>query len=105
VLVTVIVGFSVLEFRMRPGEENLDGPADPRQHAARGHLDAIPAILIVGLVTYAYVVMRDIEQAPASRHERVVSRSPASSSPWTFAYNEGGKRFTTRSSTCPRASR
>ena len=26
VLVTVVVCFSILEFRMRPGEENLDGP-------------------------------------------------------------------------------
>jgi cytochrome c oxidase subunit 2 len=94
VLVTVIVSFAVIEFRMRPGEENLDGPPIHGNTRLEVIWTAIPAILIVGLVTYAYVVMRDIEQAPAAGNERVVAVTGQQFA-WSFAYNEGGKRFTT----------
>jgi cytochrome c oxidase subunit II len=94
VLVTVIVGFAVIEFRMRPGEENLDGPPIHGNTRLEVIWTAIPAILIVGLVTYAYVVMRDIEEAPAAGNERVVTVTGQQFA-WSFAYNEGGKRFTT----------
>jgi cytochrome c oxidase subunit 2 len=94
VLVTVIVGFSILEFRMRPGEENLDGPPIHGNTRLEVIWTAVPAILIVGLVTYAYVVMRDIEQAPAAGNERVVTVTGQQFT-WTFAYNEGGKKFST----------
>jgi len=94
VLVTVIVGFSILEFRMRPGEEQLDGPPIHGNTKLEVIWTAIPAILIVGLVTYAYVVMRDIEQAPAAGNERVVTVTGQQFT-WTFAYNEGGKKFST----------
>src|SRR5918995_6786570 len=62
--VSVIVMFSVLKFRMRPGEENLDGPPIHGNTRLEVIWTALPAMLIVGLVTYAYVVMRDIEKAP-----------------------------------------
>jgi cytochrome c oxidase subunit 2 len=94
VLVTVIVCFSVLEFRMRPGEEQLDGPPIHGNTKLEVIWTAIPAILIVGLVTYAYVVMRDIEEAPAAGNERVVTVTGQQFT-WTFAYNEGGKKFST----------
>ena len=94
VLVTVIVCFSVIEFRMRPGEENLDGPPIHGNTRLEVIWTAIPAILIVGLVTYAYVVMRDIEEAPAAGNERVVTVTGQQFA-WSFAYNEGGKKFTT----------
>jgi cytochrome c oxidase subunit II len=94
VLVAVIVGFSVLEFRMRPGEEQLDGPPIHGSTKLEVIWTAVPAILIVGLVTYAYVVMRDIEQAPAAGNERVVTVTGQQFT-WSFAYNEGGKKFST----------
>jgi len=94
VLVTVIVCFAVIEFRMRPGEENLDGPPIHGNTRLEVIWTAIPAILIVGLVTYAYVVMRDIEEAPAAGNERVVTVTGQQFA-WSFAYNEGGKKFTT----------
>ena len=94
VLVTVIVCFAVIEFRMRPGEENLDGPPIHGNTRLEVIWTTIPAILIVGLVTYAYVVMRDIEQAPAAGNERVVTVTGQQFA-WSFAYNEGGKKFTT----------
>jgi cytochrome c oxidase subunit 2 len=94
VLVTVIVCFAVIEFRMRPGEENLDGPPIHGNTKLEVIWTALPAILIVGLVTYAYVVMRDIEEAPAAGNERVVTVTGQQFT-WTFAYNEGGKKFNT----------
>src|SRR6266536_324848 len=95
VLVSVIVGFSVLTVRMHPGEEQLDGPPIHGNTRLEVIWTALPAILIVGLVTYAYVVLHDIEKAPAAgnpeRHVAVTGQQFA----WTFAYNEGGKKFTT----------
>ena len=97
VLVTTVIGFSILNFRMRPGEEGLDGPPIHGNTRLEVIWTAIPAILIVGLVVYAYVVLRDIEKAPAlaaGQKERVV-RVFGEQFAWTFEYNEGGKRFRT----------
>ena len=80
VLVTTVVLFAVWKFRMRPGEEHAGRAADPRQHAARGHLDRDPRDHPRRACTYAYVVLHDIEKAPAAGDERA-SRSSASSSP------------------------
>jgi cytochrome c oxidase subunit II len=94
VLVTVIVLFSVIEFRMRPGEENLDGPPIHGNTKLEVIWTAVPAILIIGMVTYAYIVLHDIEKAPAAgnpeRHVAVTGQQFA----WSFAYNESGKKFT-----------
>jgi cytochrome c oxidase subunit II len=94
VLVTVVVLFSVVEFRMRPGEESLDGPPIHGNTRLEVIWTAVPAVLIVGLVAYAYVVMHDIEAAPAAGKERVVAVTGQQFA-WTFAYNENGKRFST----------
>jgi cytochrome c oxidase subunit 2 len=97
VLVATVVGFAVITFRMRPGEEDLDGPPIHGNTRLEVIWTAIPAILIVGLVTYAYVVLRDIEKAPAlasGQRERVVQVFGQQFA-WTFEYNEGGQRFRT----------
>jgi cytochrome c oxidase subunit II len=95
VLVTVIVGFSILEFRMRPGEEQLDGPPIHGNTRLEVIWTALPALLIVALVTYAYIVMRDIEKAPAAGNPERVVKVTGQQFTWTFEYNEGGKKFTT----------
>src|SRR3954465_1238305 len=95
VLVTTVIGFSVLNFRMRPGEEGLDGPPIHGSTRLEVIWTAVPAILIVGLVVYAYVVLRDIEKAPAlaaGQKERVVQVFGEQFA-WTFQYNEGGRKF------------
>jgi cytochrome c oxidase subunit 2 len=95
VLVTTIIGFSVLNFRMRPGEEGIDGPPIHGNTRLEVIWTATPAILIVGLVVYAYVVLRDIEKAPAlaaGQKERVV-KVFGEQFAWTFEYNEGGRKF------------
>ena len=94
---TTVIGFSILNFRMRPGEEGIDGPPIHGNTRIEVIWTAIPAILIVGLVVYAYVVLRDIEKAPAlaaGQKERVV-RVFGEQFAWSFEYNEGGRRFTT----------
>jgi cytochrome c oxidase subunit 2 len=95
VLVTTVIGFSILNFRMRPGEEELDGPPIHGNTRLEVIWTAIPATLIVGLVVYAYVVLRDIEKTPAlasGQKERVV-KVFGEQFAWTFEYNEGGRKF------------
>src|SRR4051812_27645462 len=95
VLVTTVIGFSILNFRMRPGEEGIDGPPIHGNTRLEVIWTAIPATLIVGLVVYAYVVLRDIEKTPAlaaGQKERVV-KVFGEQFAWTFEYNEGGRKF------------
>src|SRR6187200_2698994 len=87
VLVQTIVLFSVWKFRMRPGEELLDGPPIHGNTRLEVIWTAVPAIILVGLCTYAYLVLTDIEQAKANTFRvRVVGEQFA----WTFYYPVGG---------------
>jgi cytochrome c oxidase subunit II len=95
VLVTVVVLFSVKEFRMKPGEEHLDGPPIHGSTRLEVVWTAVPAILLVALCSYAYIVLHDIEKAPAKAlgPERQITVNGQQFT-WTFDYNEGGKKFT-----------
>ena len=85
--VTVVVLFSVWKFRMRPGEENLDGPPIHGNTRLEVIWTAIPAIILVGLCTYAFVVLEDVEAVEGRPMEvRVVGEQFA----WTFFYQRGG---------------
>ena len=90
VLVQTIVLYSVWKFRMRPGEELLDGPPIHGNTRLEVVWTAIPAILLVGLCSYAYIVLHDIEKASAdaTMNVRVVGEQFT----WTFHYpGQGGK--------------
>src|SRR3954452_4404380 len=91
VLVTTVIGFSIWKFRMRPGEELLDGPPIHGNTRLEVVWTAFPAILLVGLCTYAFLVLEDIEQAPAQppMQVRVVGQQFA----WTFYYKQNGKEI------------
>src|SRR4051794_3581423 len=54
VLVTVIVCFAVIEFRMRPGEENLDGPRFPGTRRVGAIRPPTPLSPTVGPVPYPH---------------------------------------------------
>ena len=83
VLVTVIVLFSVRNFRMRPGEEQLDGPPIHGNTRLEVIWTAIPAIVLVALCSYAWVVLNDIEAAqPDEMRVNVTGQQFA----WTFEY-------------------
>src|ERR671936_1714314 len=61
VFVEVVVLFSVWKFRMRPGDEEKDGPPIHGHTRLEVVWTAVPAILIVSLCTYAYTVLRSDE--------------------------------------------
>jgi cytochrome c oxidase subunit II len=91
VIVTSVVLFCVLKFRMRPGEELRDGPPIHGNTKIEIVWTVIPALMMLGLCTYAWLVLRDAEKAPANGRElevRVVGEQFA----WTFFYpQQGGK--------------
>jgi cytochrome c oxidase subunit II len=83
VLVVTVVLFSVVRFRMRPGEELADGPPIHGNTRLEVIWTAIPAILLVALCSYAYVVLTNVEEAKADTlNVRVVGEQFA----WTFYY-------------------
>src|SRR5207302_10388898 len=58
VLVETVVLFSVWKFRMRPGEEAKDGPPIHGNTRLEVVWTAVPALLIIGLCTFAYTKLR-----------------------------------------------
>ena len=91
VLVETIVLYSVWKFRMRPGEELKDGPPIHGNTRLEVIWTAIPAIILVALCSYSYVILTDIEEAEASEMKvRVVGEQFT----WTFFYpGDGGKEI------------
>jgi len=89
VTVSIIVLFSVRNFKMRPGEEQLDGPPIHGNTRLEVIWTAIPAVVLVVLCSYAWVVLNDIEEAHAGEMRiNVVGQQFA----WTFEYPQpGGK--------------
>jgi cytochrome c oxidase subunit 2 len=91
VLVAAVVVFSVKWFRVSPGEEQMDGEPIHGNTRLEVIWTAIPSIIIAALVVYAYLVLVDIEKAPAEgaakeRHVHVQARQFA----WQFRYDEKG---------------
>ncbi len=83
VLVQTVVLYCVWRYRMRPGEELKDGPPIHGNTKLEVIWTAIPAIILVALCSYAYVVLRDIETAEANQLKvRVVGEQFT----WTFFY-------------------
>src|SRR5215210_3874755 len=96
VLVQTIVLYSVWKFRMKPGEELKDGPPIHGNTRLEIVWTAIPAILLVALCSYSYVILHDIEDASAeaTMNVRVVGEQFT----WTFHYpgeSGGGKEVLT----------
>ena len=69
---------------MKPGEELKDGPPIHGNTRLEVIWTAIPAILMVGLCSYAYVVLTDIESATAG--EQLDVRVVGEQFTWTFYY-------------------
>src|SRR5215208_5159189 len=100
VLVMVIVLYCVWRFRMRPGEELLDGPPIHGNTRLEIIWTAIPAIILVALCSFAYVSLTDIEKAEASAlNVRVVGEQFT----WTFYYKDAsGKEVASPQLSVPR---
>ena len=90
VLVQSIVLFCVWKFRMRPGEELKDGPPIHGNTRLEVIWTAVPALLLVGLCAYAFVVLQDIEEA---QPDEMVVNVTGQQFAWSFQYPaEGGGR-------------
>src|SRR5690242_17915172 len=66
VLVETVVLFSVWKFRMRPGQEEMDGPPIHGNTRLEVLWTALPACLLIGMCTYAYTVLRSNEANKAN---------------------------------------
>jgi cytochrome c oxidase subunit 2 len=94
VTVMIIVLFSVQNFRMRPGEEQLDGPPIHGNTRLEVIWTAVPAVILVVLCSYAWVVLNDIEEAQANEMRINVTGQQFA---WTFEYPQaGGKPIKSR---------
>jgi cytochrome c oxidase subunit 2 len=65
VLVVTVVLYSVWQFHMKPGEELKDGPPIHGNTRLEVFWTAIPTVLLLGLVGYSFVVLRENEKKPA----------------------------------------
>jgi cytochrome c oxidase subunit II len=63
VAVETVVVYSVWKFRMKPGEEEKDGPPIHGNTRLEVVWTAVPAILLVSLATYAYTVLHSNEKS------------------------------------------
>ena len=64
VLVTTVILYSVWKFRMKPGEELKDGPPIHGNTRLEVVWTAIPAAILLGLVSYSFVVLHENEKKP-----------------------------------------
>jgi cytochrome c oxidase subunit II len=89
VLVMTVILYSAWAFRMRPGQENEDGPPIHGNTRLEVFWTAIPAILLVSLCSYAYAVLNDIE---TRQDDELVVKVQAIQFAWSFAYPQADGR-------------
>ena len=86
VLVETVVVFSAWKFRMKPGEEEKDGPPIHGNTRLEVVWTVIPAFLMLGLATYSYTVLRSNERNhPGAMVVNVTARQFA----FEFSYPRG----------------
>jgi cytochrome c oxidase subunit 2 len=84
VLVVSVILFSVWQFRMKPGEELRDGPPIHGNTRLEVIWTAIPALILLGLVSYSFVVLRDNEKKPAG--PEMVVEVTGQQFAWSYEY-------------------
>jgi cytochrome c oxidase subunit 2 len=83
VLVVTVILYCVWQFRMRAGEELKDGPPIHGNTRLEVFWTALPAVLLLGLVGYSFVVLHDNEAKPAREIRIGVT---AQQFAWTYQY-------------------
>jgi cytochrome c oxidase subunit 2 len=87
VVVLTVVGFSIWKFRMRPGQEKLDGPPIHGHTRLEIVWTIVPACLILGLCAYAYTILRSNEDSKSNEMTvKVTERQFA----FEFGYPQAG---------------
>ena len=99
VLVTTVVLYCVWAFRMRPGQEDEDGPPIHGNTRLEVIWTAVPAILLVSLCSYAYAVLTDIE---TKHDDALVVDVRAVQFAWTFSYPQVDGRPTSTTLMLPK---
>ncbi len=84
VLVVTVILFSVWHFRMRPGQELEDGPPIHGNTRLEVIWTAIPAMILLGLVSYSFVVLHNNEKKPAA--PEMVVEVTGQQFAWTYEY-------------------
>jgi cytochrome c oxidase subunit II len=84
VLVVAAILYCVWEFRMRPGEEEKDGPPIHGHTGLEVLWTAVPAALVIGLVSYSFVVLHNNETRP--KGPEIVVQVYARQFQWSFKY-------------------
>ncbi len=64
VLVVTVILYCVWQFRMRPGEELKDGPPIHGNTRLEVFWTALPAVLLLGMVGYSFVILHKNEEKP-----------------------------------------
>jgi cytochrome c oxidase subunit 2 len=72
VLVVTVIVYCVWQFHMRAGQELEDGPPIHGNTRLEVFWTAIPAVLVIGLVAYSFVVLHDNEKQPPGKEIQVV---------------------------------
>jgi cytochrome c oxidase subunit 2 len=83
VLVVTVVLYCAWQFRMKPGEELKDGPPIHGNTRLEVVWTTIPAVILLALVSYSFVVLRDNEKKPARDLEIGVTGEQFA---WSFQY-------------------
>ena len=103
VLVATMILYCVWQFRMKPGEELKDGPPIHGNTRLEVFWTAIPAVLILSLVSYSFVVLRDNEKRPPGKEIKV--QVTGQQFAWSYEYPPsvtGGAPLKTNSLYLPR---
>jgi cytochrome c oxidase subunit 2 len=85
VLVVAVILFSVWQFRVKPGEELQDGPPIHGNTRLEVLWTVLPAMLLIGLVSYSFVILRENERKPSGAPEIQVGVSAQQFS-WSYEY-------------------
>jgi cytochrome c oxidase subunit II len=83
VLVTGVILYCVWRFRMRPGEELKDGPPIHGNTRLEVLWTVFPAVLLLSMIGYSFVILHDNEKKPAKEIEVAVT---AQQFAWSFQY-------------------
>lgn len=87
VIVATVVGFSIWKFRLRPGQEKLDGPPIHGHTRLEVVWTVLPAMLLLGMCSYAYSVLRSNE---ASKKDALTVNVTERQFAFQFGYPQAG---------------
>ncbi len=95
VLVVTVILYCVWQFRVRPGQELQDGPPIHGNTRLEIIWTAAPAVLIIGLVSYALIVLHNNEAKGAGGELQV--KVTGQQFAWSYEYPASGGGATVRS--------